>query len=252
MKILSIGNSFSADAQRWLHDIAAADGVELTCVNLYIGGCYLERHYRNFKDDVCAYDWQENGQRAAFRISMDRALKKADWDVVTISQASSRQGGGVETWEPYFTELVAHIRELAPQAEIVLFEPWACEIDSPKKWFANIFDRDQKKMFRQICATYEKFSAQAGLRVLPVGEAIQYVRENVSAFDYANGGRSLNRDGFHLSMTYGRYIAALVWYAKLLGGDVTRNSFVPCDEAEPVDEGILGQVRAAVGDFLQA
>ncbi|MGN1128615.1 MAG: DUF4886 domain-containing protein, partial [Candidatus Flemingiibacterium sp.] len=44
LKVLSIGNSFSQDAQRWLHDIAAADGVELLAKNLYIGGCSLERH----------------------------------------------------------------------------------------------------------------------------------------------------------------------------------------------------------------
>ena len=41
MNILSIGNSFSQDAQRYLHDIAKADGVVLSAFNLYIGGCPL-------------------------------------------------------------------------------------------------------------------------------------------------------------------------------------------------------------------
>ncbi len=31
MDILSIGNSFSTDAQRYLHGIAKADGVEFNC-----------------------------------------------------------------------------------------------------------------------------------------------------------------------------------------------------------------------------
>ena len=43
MKILSIGNSFSEDAQRYLKLIAGANGRELTCVNLYIGGCSLKK-----------------------------------------------------------------------------------------------------------------------------------------------------------------------------------------------------------------
>ena len=251
MKVLSIGNSFSQDAQRWLHQIAAADGYDLTCVNLYIGGCYLERHYRNFTDDACAYDWQENGQKPSFRIAMDRALKKEKWDIVTLQQASSRQGGGPETWEPYFSALLDHVRTLAPQAEVVLHEPWACELNSPKKWFAEVFGCDQKKMADQLHSTYEKFSAEKGLRVLPVGDTIQYIREHLPAFDYANGGRSLNRDGFHLSMNYGRYVAGLVWYAKLTGADVAKNTFVPDDEAETVDEALVAEVRRAVAEALK-
>ena len=39
MNILSIGNSFSQDAQKWLHKLAAGNGVEMDTVNLYIGGC---------------------------------------------------------------------------------------------------------------------------------------------------------------------------------------------------------------------
>jgi len=34
MNILSIGNSFSQDAQRYLHQIARADKTDLKCVNL--------------------------------------------------------------------------------------------------------------------------------------------------------------------------------------------------------------------------
>ena len=37
MKILSVGNSFSQDAHRWLHHIAGLSGVSMETVNLYIG-----------------------------------------------------------------------------------------------------------------------------------------------------------------------------------------------------------------------
>lgn len=47
--VLSIGNSFSQDAQRYLHDLAESKGVDLETVNLMIGGCSLERHFRNLK-----------------------------------------------------------------------------------------------------------------------------------------------------------------------------------------------------------
>ena len=47
MKILAIGNSFSEDACRYIHKIAAADGQNIKTVNLYIGGCPLKTHYYN-------------------------------------------------------------------------------------------------------------------------------------------------------------------------------------------------------------
>lgn len=37
MKILSIGNSFSQDAHKWLHKLAKVNGVEFEIANLYIG-----------------------------------------------------------------------------------------------------------------------------------------------------------------------------------------------------------------------
>ena len=52
MKILSIGNSFSQDAHRYIHDIAKGEGVNIKCVNLYIGGCSLQTHYVNMMGDV--------------------------------------------------------------------------------------------------------------------------------------------------------------------------------------------------------
>ncbi|MDD6308286.1 MAG: DUF4886 domain-containing protein [Clostridia bacterium] len=44
INILSIGNSFSQDAQKYLHQIAQADGFNLDAYNLFIGGCPLSRH----------------------------------------------------------------------------------------------------------------------------------------------------------------------------------------------------------------
>ena len=57
MKVLSIGNSFSQDAQKYLHRLAKQDGVELKTVNLYIGGCSLQRHYLNMLDDNAFNDF---------------------------------------------------------------------------------------------------------------------------------------------------------------------------------------------------
>ena len=47
MNILAIGNSFSQDATRYLKQIGDSSLTDLYVVNLYIGGCPLERHADN-------------------------------------------------------------------------------------------------------------------------------------------------------------------------------------------------------------
>ena len=49
LRILAVGNSFSEDATYYLHQILEIAGVENQVVNLYIGGCSLEKHWRNIE-----------------------------------------------------------------------------------------------------------------------------------------------------------------------------------------------------------
>ena len=84
MNVLSIGNSFSQDAQRYLHQIAEADGVKLDNYNLYIGGCPLSSHHRNMLSEKPVYALGVNGMDIGFSVSMKDALLNRDWDVVTI------------------------------------------------------------------------------------------------------------------------------------------------------------------------
>ena len=100
MKILSIGNSFSQDAHRYIHDIAKGEGVNIKCVNLYIGGCSLQTHYVNMMGDVAEYAFEFNGEPTGMRISIKRALSLDNWDYITIQQ-SSPIGDEYETYTPY-------------------------------------------------------------------------------------------------------------------------------------------------------
>ena len=89
INVLSIGNSFSQDAQRYLHEVAKSEGVPMETVNLYIGGCTLERHFRNMMGDRRDYTLQVDGHVAeGFSMSIDEALTARNWDVITLQQAS--------------------------------------------------------------------------------------------------------------------------------------------------------------------
>ena len=74
LKILAIGNSFSEDATRYLHQLANAAGIKTQIVNLYIGGCPLERHWKNIENDEKAYGYQLNGIATERRVSIDEVL----------------------------------------------------------------------------------------------------------------------------------------------------------------------------------
>ena len=80
MNILAIGNSFSQDATRYLHQIAAADGEKVRVVNLYIGGCPLVTHYNNFIHDKRSYSYEYNGEATGIYVSIAQALRSQKWD----------------------------------------------------------------------------------------------------------------------------------------------------------------------------
>ena len=61
MKILSIGNSFSRNMQRFAHPVAGAAGQDLTVVNAYHAGCTMPEHAAFFKEGAPAYKHFRNG-----------------------------------------------------------------------------------------------------------------------------------------------------------------------------------------------
>ena len=66
--------------------------------------------------------------------------------------------------------------------------------------------------------------------VIPSGKIIQILRDEVPEFNYKNGGMSLCRDGFHLSLDYGRFAAAAIWLHTITGKKIIAEQF---EEFEP-------------------
>lgn len=223
MRILSVGNSFSTDAQYWLKDIFEAGGVKVDLWNLFIGGCSLERHMENVASGDCAYDLLIDS-KVAGKSSIEAALRCGPWDYITLQQASGFSG----LWESYENTLVPlynYVKSLAPEAEIVIHETWAYEKTSAHPHF-EWYESDQMKMHQALKGCYERAAREIGARIIPVGDAVAYLREN-ALFDVEKGGESLSRDGFHLSFVAGRYLAAAVWYGFFTGKDIRENDFIP-------------------------
>jgi uncharacterized protein YwgA len=227
MKILSIGNSFSNDAQRYLSRLAKQEGVDMRTVNLYIGGCSLERHYVNMLEDAKAYSFEFNGESTGIKISIREALASNSWDFVTLQQAS-HFSWDFETYTPYIEALCQYVKKYRPHAKIVIHETWAYEDGSEMLARFQKF-KTAKEMLDAVKNSYKKAAEliSADL-IIPSGEAMMKALQL--------GIEKIHRDTYHASLGAGRYLLALCWYKALTGNDITDNAFsdfdVPVTEEE--------------------
>lgn len=221
MNILSIGNSFSQDAQRYLHRIARADKVELNTFNLYIGGCPLSLHYQNILSEERRYTLEMNGSSTGFYVSLKEALLNRDWDIVTIQQVSA-QSPYYDTYQPYLDKLAEYIRLFVPKAKIVVHQTWAYEQGS-RRLHEELKYSDYKQMLCDIVKSYQQAAQDICADfVIPSGEVFGALLES--------GIEKVHRDTFHASIGLGRYALGLTWYRFLTGNDIAQNTFCDFDE----------------------
>lgn len=225
IKILSIGNSFSQDAvEQYLYELGEAEGYELVIGNLFIGGCSLERHVNNIRKDAAAYDYRKiglDGKKVHHgNMSISKALADEKWDYVSLQQASSFSGM-YETYETSLPELYGYVKErIDKRSKIVFHQTWAYAKNCRNTGFKK-YDNNQITMYKAIVETVKKAGKLVDFyRIIPCGTAIQNARTSFI-------GDHLNRDGYHLDVNVGRYIAACTWFEVLTGKNVIGNKFVP-------------------------
>ena len=215
MNVLSIGNSFSADAQHYLHRIAKHNGVNLRTVNLFIGGCSLQTHYLNMLDDREDYGYMFNGEFTGLKVSIREALRSDSWSYITLQQVSNKSPK-YESFSPYLEELTAYVRKYCPHTRILMHETWAyeegCERLTQAMGYATAAD-----MLSSIRDSYKKAADLIGAHgIIPCGEAMLAAEK---------AGLSMHRDGSHASFGAGRYLLGLTWLKTLTGMDVSADTY---------------------------
>jgi len=274
VRVLTIGNSFSVDLTKHLPKVAKDQGVRLDLMNLYIGGCSLERHWNNvLSNEVDAafkpYFFMRSSP-STFKnghINVCDALCAAAWDVVTVQQAS-HLSWKAETYHPWGDNLAKKIRELAPKAEIMVQETWSY---TPWDKRLRSWKIDQNEMYAKLHEAYGLFAEPYDFKVIPFGTAVQEWRKRLPVRYTENsfggdvvGGRNNNGKGtaaepfklgadakwvptcdvFHLN-DRGNYFQALVWAGALLGVDATKVKYRPEDVTE--EEAVL--MRTIAGEL---
>ena len=153
------------------------------------------------------------------------ALADESWDYVSVQQASHFSGKQA-TYEPYMSEVLDFVRKhVRTDTKIMFHMTWAYSKDSNHGAFPD-YGKDQMRMYNEIIAATQAADKIAKFDIIiPSGTAIQNARTSKL-------GDTLNRDGYHLQLTYGRYTAACTWYEAILGKSVVGNSYAPSTMSE--------------------
>ena len=225
IKILTIGNSFSEDAvENYLHDLASAAGHKVMIANMYIGGCNLETHWKNASGNLPAYQLRTISPDGTRGTMNEKALREViageNWDYISFQEVS-QLSGKMEGYTAYLPQLVEYAAALTtnPEVKFVLHQTWAYAQDSNHFGFPN-YDSDQMTMFQAIVETVWQAKNLTDIAmIIPSGTAIQNARTSYI-------GDRFTRDGYHLSLTMGRFTAAATWFEALFGG-IADNPFIP-------------------------
>ncbi len=259
VRLLTIGNSFSGNATRYLRQLAEAAGDELILTRADLPGCPMGRHWKAVEaaeaDPNSAagrpYSVTIDGKKGLH--SLKEILVSDKWDVVTIQQASMISTD-LSTYRPYARSLRDFVKKNAPQAEVLIHETWTYRVDDPR--FATGKD-SQAKMYRDLRTAYHTTAKELGVRVIPAGDAVYAAETDPDwaykppAFDKSRlaypslpdqkhsmhvgwvwlkdkttGNYKLTMDGHHLSQL-GCYLAGCVWFEFLFGENVENNTYIP-------------------------
>ena len=264
LKVLMIGNSFSLSVMKELPNIVdAQDEYALDITSMYIGGCTLERHIKEYESAVAdpghrpySIDRYVTGQGRLkrFKGNLVMALDAQKYDVVTIQEASPKSLF-TEGWTQYGDKLVAIVREKQPQAKLLLHQTWSYRIDSDrlKKWKLS-----QSEMFDKVREIYADRAKHFDCGIIPMGEAVRIWRQkapmsfrrvpgsklkeykrpkapsykgDVVGRHYWKKSRKTGEfkifcDTSHLNRD-GEYLQGCVWFAALFGADAEKIAYKP-------------------------
>ena len=227
LKVLSVGNSFSDCLAQHLPAAAKAAGKTLDLCILSIGGSSFETHLASLEHAPKPYGiarmYHRYGTEGAAKVglclnkdrkaeSLVRVLQADDWDVITVQQHSLK-GADPATFHPSADDLVAVFRKYAPKAEVVLQETWAYNPAHPDYGRVPHMGASPSDMYARLHANYGELARRHGLRVIPVGTAVEEFRR-LRVRNPRMDTSMTPPDGKHLT-NRGRYLQALVWLGAL-------------------------------------
>lgn len=210
--VLMIGNSFTDDAETYLEDIAAADGVNLIVESATYGGGGFKEHWETWTSPYYSQTDAQNAGAKTFRRhyrgvtisgstefeSDMQDFKYTIEDIIGLHDhydyvVLSTRGGSVDpdTYAGSYEEecgqnMAKFIREKMPDTEILIYHTWSFEKQStgylgPKKYgFGTTFDQDAmwegvSYIANRNATEWAKLTTESGLPVSLDGKPLKFI-----------------------------------------------------------------------------
>lgn len=245
VKILFISNSFGDDTIQYMPEIAHDFDYDLDLYNLFIGGCDINKHIYNIKNNEKAYELRiynkdKKEWETRIDVSVNDFIITDKWDFIVLQQSSYFSGlpNGLENIEV----LLELVKSLANKSTKYVWNmTWSYPKYSDLEIFKEAFDCNQEKMHNAIVENVkEKIVLNKDfVKIIPNAKAIYLAREEL-------GDELIHRDGFHLSYQPGRYLAGLTAIATLLDVDISEVKFYPSPVSEHMKNVFTGCVEDAI------
>ena len=288
LKVLTIGNSFSASVARTLPWITASvPGCRIILTGANIGGCSLERHWKEWSKAEKNPKYTPYGvlvidsaklKRVNRKGNVNELIKNQKFDIITIQQNSANSWKS-ETYQPFADNLIAVLKKYQPQAEIIIQQTWSYRCDSSR---LKAWKIDNTIMYSRLAKAYAELAQKYGFRVIPCGDAVQIFRAKTPvkfkapdmkalaalkntkahAFDGEVVGMCkwlphkktkkyyLSCDCSHLN-PHGEYMQGAVWFNLLFGRPATEVKYVAPDMTPEMAKFLLECAAEAVANYKQ-
>ena len=232
IKILAVGNSYTAGAVTNLYSILEGFGVK----EIIIGNMYMpttdvtdQRYY--IENNMTVYTYRKNDSNSDSKgmfvetknTPIENVINEEDWDVIIFPNMKR-----ASMWDTnkYFKEdrdyILNYFGEKCPNVPIFWHMTWAFQSDYQDPIFTQI-ENDQIYMYEKIVeAVKDNILPEKRFKgIIPCGTAIQNARTSYI-------GDTLTQDGHHLN-SLGNYIAGFTWVLYITNWEISDfdASYVP-------------------------
>lgn len=215
--VLFIGNSYSQDTATYLYRVAESYGQKN--INIAIAGrpgCSIDMHLSSIKDTLANYEYhvfQGDDVTSTMNQTLISCLKACDWDIIVLNHGGGLYG--VPAAYRNFNQLVDFVQKnkTNPDGKIVFLTSWADE-DDRRGILSQYYKGEQMMMYTEtINAAITCVAHCEGMSLLlPTATTMQNLRTSFL-------GNTITRDGYHASLTTGRYALALTFYCAITGAN---------------------------------
>ena len=210
-KVLFIGNSYSENTAALMPNMAKIfDFKKIEICYLYKGGCSLDEHWNNMKQQSPEYKYcrvqpaiktLNKIKILSEKISIQDAVKDKKWDWIVLQQ-TSRTSGKASSYNqlPRLIQMIKSHLQDKNHTKFAFNMTWAYHSEYDK--LKNFYNGSQKKMYEDTCAAVQlvvEKNPDIDL-IIPAGTAIQNIRINCpTLMEYTCDETHLNANGAYVA-----------------------------------------------------